>query len=95
MVYAIRMSDQLGGIVSYMPILRYIVPELSGYNNLMSTLRRLWGFLDEEIVAHEKNLTQDEPRDLIDAFLMQIRDRDPSKNEDESIFDREFFSIKF
>ncbi|CAB0032549.1 unnamed protein product [Trichogramma brassicae] len=83
-------NDTMGGIISLMPFLRFIIPELSGYNHLMSTHEKLWGFLDEEIKLHEENLPTSQPRDLIDAFLMEIRDQTHSADhEEQSIFDRE------
>ncbi|XP_014230693.1 methyl farnesoate epoxidase-like [Trichogramma pretiosum] len=85
-----RTNDTMGGIISFMPFLRFIIPELSGYNHLVSTHEKLWGFLDEEIKLHEENLPTSQPRDLIDAFLMEIRDQTHSANrEEQSIFDRE------
>lgn len=69
-----------------MPFLRFIIPELSGYNDLMRILEKLWSFLDEEIEIHENALANDsEPHDLIDAFLLEIRRRNGEKNTN---FDR-------
>ncbi|EZA54254.1 hypothetical protein X777_06104, partial [Ooceraea biroi] len=81
---AFRLIDNMGGMVNLLPFLRFIAPQLSGYNDMIKVLTSLWNFLDEEIKMHEKHLT-DEPRDLIDAFLLEI-----SKQEDNNtIFDRE------
>lgn len=77
--------DTMGGVISQMPFLRFIIPELSGYNDLMRILQKLWGFLDEEIKTHEKTLSN-QPCDLIDAFLLEI-----SKSEHNNpIFDRQY-----
>lgn len=84
--------DPLGGVMSQMPFLRFIIPELSGYNELMRILEKLWGFIDEEIKMHEIESSDDQSRDLIDAFLSEM-----NKNGDEdTIFDRncEIFPIK-
>jgi len=77
--------DTLGGVVSQMPFVRFVIPELSGYNELIRILKNLWRFLDEEIKIHERELSNDQPRDLIDAFLLEIRRN--NENED-TIFDR-------
>lgn len=77
--------DTLGGVISQMPFLRFVIPELSGYNELMRILNNLWSFLDEEIKMHEKELS-DEPRDLIEAFLLEIR---KNNEAEDTIFDRE------
>jgi len=75
----------MGGLVTLLPFLRFIAPELSGYNDIMKVLKILWTFLDEEIKMHEKHLT-DQPHDLIDAFLLKISKNDECEN---TIFDRE------
>lgn len=78
--------DNLGGVMSQIPFLRFIMPELSGYNELMRILKKLWSFIDDEIKMHESDPPLDQPRDLIDAFLSEMS----KKNGDEdTIFDRE------
>ncbi|KAL0099679.1 hypothetical protein PUN28_019820 [Cardiocondyla obscurior] len=83
---AFRLMDTLGGVISQMPFLRYVIPELSGYNELMRILENLWSFVDEEIKIHEAELFNYQPRDLIDAFLLEI-----SKNyeNEDTTFNRE------
>ncbi|XP_018372426.1 PREDICTED: methyl farnesoate epoxidase-like isoform X1 [Trachymyrmex cornetzi] len=83
---AFKLMDTMGGVVSQMPFLRFVIPELSGYEELMEILENLWRFLDEEIKIHERKLSNDPPRDLIDAFLLEICKHD--ENED-TVFDRE------
>ena len=82
-----RLMDTMGGIVSQMPFLRFIVPELSGYNDLMRILQKLWSFLDEEINIHEKQLPENQSQDLIDAFLLEISSKNTEPSD--TIFDRE------
>lgn len=80
-----RLIDTSGGLLSQLPFLRFIFPELSGYNSLIGILKKLWSFLADEIDEHVRTLPVDEPRDLIDAFLMEI-----SRNEsDDSQFNHE------
>ncbi|XP_028050883.2 methyl farnesoate epoxidase [Monomorium pharaonis] len=83
---AFRLMDTLGGVISQLPFLRFVMPELSGYNELMRILHGLWGFIDDEIKIHEKELSGDQPRDLIDAFLLEMRKNNENKD---TIFDRE------
>lgn len=85
--YSHRLMDTMGGIVSQMSFLRFIVPELSGYNDLMRILQKLWSFLDEEINIHEKQLPENQPQDLIDAFLLEISSKNTESSD--TIFDRE------
>lgn len=86
-----RLMDTMGGIVSQMPFLRFIIPELSGYNDLMRILQKLWNFLDEEIDVHEKQLSRNQPQNLIEAFLLEISSK--SSERDDSIFNRESFLL--
>ncbi|XP_050458694.1 methyl farnesoate epoxidase-like isoform X1 [Cataglyphis hispanica] len=88
---AFRLMDNLGGVVSQIPFLRFIIPELSGYNELMKILKKLWSFIDDEIKMHESDPPPDnQPRDLIDAFLSKMS----KKNGDEdTIFDREMLLV--
>lgn len=83
---AFKLMDTMGGVMSQMPFLRFIIPELSGYNKLLKILDNLWRFIDEEIKMHESTSLQDKPRDLIDAFLSEISKNDKTEN---TIFDRE------
>lgn len=80
-----RLMDPLGGVVSQMPFLRFVIPELSGYNELMRILEKLWGFLDEEIKMHESEPSDNKPRDLIDAFLSEMSNKSDDEN---TFFDR-------
>ncbi|XP_012286716.1 methyl farnesoate epoxidase [Orussus abietinus] len=82
---AFRLMDTMGGIMSYMPFLRYVIPELSGFKELMYILEKLWSFLSDEISAHERKLPESQPGDLIDAFLLEI----PKNQGTDSIFTRE------
>lgn len=83
--------DTMGGIVSQMPFLRFMIPELSGYNDLMRILQKLWNFLDDEINIHEKRLSGNQPQDLIDAFLLEISSKNTEQGD--SIFDREYLLL--
>ncbi|XP_014476510.1 PREDICTED: methyl farnesoate epoxidase-like isoform X2 [Dinoponera quadriceps] len=76
---AFRLFNTMGGIVSQMPFLRFVMPELSGYNDLMRILKKLWRFLDEEIEVHERELSNNQPGNLIDAFLLRT-DADGNEN---------------
>lgn len=71
-------------MITLLPFLRFIAPELSGYNEIMKFLSILWAFIDEEIKMHEKQLT-DQPRDLIDAFLLKIA---KNNGQEDETFDR-------
>jgi methyl farnesoate epoxidase/farnesoate epoxidase len=40
-----RMIDMSGGLLNQMPFLRFIAPDCSGYNKLLTVLHRMWNFL--------------------------------------------------
>ena len=40
-----RMIDASGGLLNQMPFLRFIAPNLSGYNEILAILNRMWNFL--------------------------------------------------
>ena len=84
------LSDTLGGFLTIMPFLRFVIPELSGYNAVMENLRKLWTFIGDEIKSHEKDLKDDEPRDLIEAFLLEIKNKKGSSQQNYSIFNRKY-----
>ncbi|XP_011299259.1 probable cytochrome P450 303a1 isoform X1 [Fopius arisanus] len=69
---AFRSSDTLGGILSHLPFLRFVIPNYSGYNRLMETHDKLWGFIRNEIDEHLKTMRRDQPpKDFIEAFLLE------------------------
>ncbi|XP_034941922.1 methyl farnesoate epoxidase-like [Chelonus insularis] len=68
---AFESNDTLGGIISQLPFLRHIIPESSGYNNLMKVLHTLWCFIEDEIDNHVKAQRFDQsPSNFIDAYLV-------------------------
>lgn len=86
-----RLTDTMGGLLSHMPFLRFIAPKWCNYNETMSLLRKQWKFIDEEITKHELELTDEEPRDLIEAFLLEIASR--KGNDSNDIFDRKLLFL--
>lgn len=83
-----RIADTMGGLVSHMPFLRFIAPKWCNYDETMRILRMQWKFIDDEITKHELDLTDSEqPRDLIEAFLLEIASR--KENNSDEVFDRE------
>ncbi|XP_072758882.1 methyl farnesoate epoxidase isoform X2 [Anoplolepis gracilipes] len=81
-----RSMNTMGGLLSQMPFLRFIIPELSGYNELIRIHKVFWSFIGDEIKIHENNPPENEPRDLIDAFLLEISNKNGDKD---NVFDRE------
>lgn len=87
-----RIMDCMGGVMSHLPFLRFVCPELCGYNEIMRITNNLLQFLNEEISQHENQIHERFPQDLIDAFLLEMRTKRPDEN---SIFDRTFAKLIF
>ncbi|XP_059054095.1 farnesoate epoxidase-like [Achroia grisella] len=69
-----RLSNMSGGVLTIMPFLRYVVPDLIGYNEMKSVHRKLHGFILETIKEHRDSIDINNPRDVIDAFLIEMMD---------------------
>ncbi|XP_033223928.1 probable cytochrome P450 305a1 [Belonocnema kinseyi] len=61
-----------GGVLSSFPWIRYIAPEASGYNLLMSLNKELKSFFMETIEEHKINYVPGNESDLIDMFLQEM-----------------------
>lgn len=81
-----RFSDGGPTVLSFMPPLRFIVPELSGYNRLMGFIAPIRSYVKEEITEHRRTRQPDSPRDFIDLYLEKLDDNKSSEN---STFDEE------
>lgn len=64
--------DMAGGWLNAFPWIRYIAPEFSGYNLLVTLNNELKDFLLETIREHKKKYRQGSEADLIDMFLHEM-----------------------
>lgn len=66
-----------GGPLGFFPWLRFIAPDLVGYNLLKSLGDQLYALINDTIVEHKERLKNkihgdnDEPKDFIEAFLLE------------------------
>ncbi|KAM3966329.1 cytochrome P450 [Aphomia sociella] len=67
-----RLSDISGGVLTFMPFLRYIIPERIGYTEMTLVHRSLHQFILDTIDDHRDSVDVDNPRDVIDAFLVEM-----------------------
>lgn len=67
-----RVLDMSGGILLQIPLMRFIFPELSGYKALVENSTPLWDFLRNAIHDIRDNISDEEPRSLIEAFLKEM-----------------------
>lgn len=77
-----RAFDMSGGLLSTFPWLRYIAPELTGYNILLAVNNELKTMLKETIADHKERYIPGTEVDLIDMFLRDMY----SKKEPQSVF---------
>ncbi|XP_076286675.1 putative cytochrome P450 303a1 [Lasioglossum baleicum] len=68
--------DIIGAPFGHFPILRFIVPELSGYKLFVETHQQLWKFLKVELDNHKNTFTPHSPRDLMDVYLTALKSED-------------------
>nr|ARE68678.1 methyl farnesoate epoxidase [Epicauta chinensis] len=83
---AFRLTDMSGGMLNQLPFLRFVAPDVCGYNKIVSILTRMWEFLEETIDQHKRTLCGSHARDLIDAFLQKMNvknDNDASFTDDQ------------
>ncbi|XP_076171325.1 putative cytochrome P450 305a1 isoform X1 [Ptiloglossa arizonensis] len=83
-----RVFDMVGGLLTTFPWIRYIAPEASGYNLLLTLNNELKDFLLEIIAEHKQNYVVGGEVDLIDMFIEKMNKEDPSNllyNEDQLV----------
>lgn len=68
-----QIIDMSGGVLSQMPWLRYIAPNMTGYRPLIATLKPLWEFLKQTINEVQKSYDQSsEPSNFIEFYCREI-----------------------
>ncbi|XP_059474928.1 probable cytochrome P450 303a1 [Neocloeon triangulifer] len=67
--------DMTGCLFNHFPVLRYVMPEASGYNMYMACHKKFWAFLHEEILRHEASYVEGSPRDFMDVYIKEIKSR--------------------
>ncbi|XP_012535700.1 probable cytochrome P450 305a1 [Monomorium pharaonis] len=71
-----QVFDLTGGILSIFPWIRYIAPDSSGYNILVTLNNELKNFLMETINEHKKRFIKGNEADFIDVFLQEMYNRE-------------------
>lgn len=73
--------DMVGALFSHFPILRYVAPTMSGYNQFCNMHIRIWKFLNTELDKHKKLFnTENEDRDFMDVYIRKIRTESKKTN---------------
>ncbi|XP_014487656.1 PREDICTED: methyl farnesoate epoxidase-like [Dinoponera quadriceps] len=69
----VRNSNVTGGILTQFPLLRYIMPETTGFTILNQRTTRTWQFFKSEVTRHKQTRMHGEFRDFIDVYLMEMK----------------------
>ncbi|KAI4494861.1 hypothetical protein M0804_001062 [Polistes exclamans] len=64
-----------GRIINYLPFLRYIFPNLTGYTQIQERHNRMWLYFKKMIRIHDETKIQNEPTNLIDIYLNEMKMR--------------------
>ncbi|KAL1130993.1 hypothetical protein AAG570_012234 [Ranatra chinensis] len=64
--------DIAGGLLTQFPWLRYIAPEISGYNLINNVNKHLSALIKKTIEEHKLTYDKNKTRDYIDVFLHQM-----------------------
>ncbi|CAG9859303.1 unnamed protein product [Phyllotreta striolata] len=77
-----RLFDLSGGLLNQFPWLRFVAPEISGYNLITRLNKNLKEIIMESIEEHKKSWIPGQDNDLIYAFINKMNDT----NDDNSTF---------
>ena len=55
------------------PWVRYVFPSLTGYNKRLDALHAMQNQIRKEIKKHETDLDEENPRDFIDSYLIEMK----------------------
>lgn len=61
------------GVISFLPELTWIAPEWTGWNALNRAIDNAAKFFKGIIQEHEQTLSEDNPRDYIDSYLLEVK----------------------
>lgn len=67
--------DPSGGLLNQMPLLRFLAPNLCGYNLVSTLVNKITHFISESINEHVDTFDADSPRDLIDMFIKKMHSK--------------------
>lgn len=82
--------DMVGALFSHFPFLRFLAPDLSGYNQFKNIHVELYTFLGQEMENHKKTFKmEDEPRDLMDVYLRMIL----SENRTDTFSEKQLLAV--
>ncbi|CAL8133539.1 unnamed protein product [Orchesella dallaii] len=75
-----------GSLIIFMPWLRYVLPEYSGFNAIRRVVDQFKNFLEGTVKEHKESLQEENLKDFIDVYLAEMK-----KAKDET---SHFYGIK-
>nr|XP_032520756.1 farnesoate epoxidase-like [Danaus plexippus plexippus] len=78
-----KVADMSGGILNFLPFLRFIMPNLIGYTELKNIHNTLYDFLKNTIEEHKATIDVHKPRDVIDVFLIESMEHNSPTSDEE------------
>ncbi|ODN01945.1 Farnesoate epoxidase [Orchesella cincta] len=70
---AFEEAAKSSGLLATVKWIKYVMPELSGYNAVRRAMNDIVEFVSETIKQHQATYQEDSPRDFIDAYLAEIK----------------------
>ncbi|CAK1586205.1 unnamed protein product [Parnassius mnemosyne] len=80
-----KVSDMSGGVLNFLPFLRHVIPNQIGYTELKNIHASIYAFLKETIEEHRMALDVHNPKDVIDALLMEMNNQKDKTLTDEEL----------
>ncbi|XP_050671896.1 farnesoate epoxidase-like isoform X2 [Leptidea sinapis] len=80
-----KVVNMSGGLLTFMPFLRHVIPNLIGYNELRAIHNGIYKFISETIDYHKATLDTKNPRDVIDKLLIDTLEKQSETFTDEEL----------
>ena len=81
-------ESQIFFIALHMPSVRFLLPSLTGYSKWLEGVNQINDIIKKEIKEHEATLDEDDPRDFIDMYLIEMK-----KNNDPDFSTKQLMMI--
>ncbi|CAH0546161.1 unnamed protein product [Brassicogethes aeneus] len=72
--------DMSGALFSRFPILKYIAPEMSGYNLMVDMHAQIYEVIGKVLKEHKASHNPNDPRDLMDVYLTALKSDNPGES---------------
>ncbi|KAI7815647.1 cytochrome p450 [Rhyzopertha dominica] len=76
-------THMVGALFHYLPFMKFLAPNMSGYNLYLQTHKPIWEFIFAELDNHKKTFNSKEPRDFMDVYLKMLKDPERPKTFNE------------